>query len=565
METSDDSNMPPRMAAMMEAMAPVAEAVGVDMETQAGSQDRPAAPVLNIAKGILEVCHEAAMLVRTKGLYIQGDRPVTVDEDGKVREMEPVRFISWLPRFCVIAKGTTDEGKPKRVDLAAKRAGEILASDTFKALIPQLTRVLPARLPVWNADRTGVRLLDVGYDPEHQVYVTRNAPEVEEMDVDDALAFFRSVLRSFPWGDEGRSMAAQMSAQVGMFVQMLFPQALAVPLFYWNANMEGSGKSILAEMVLAAVYGHCETGDFGQGDEFLKRLMSRALSYSSYFFMDDVAGMVRSQALNRWIVQPYWSDRKMHSHEELKVPKRCMTLITGNQATLSEDLIRRGVIIDLFSEKSASERLAERGCEHEVTSEWLSKPETRSKMLSSMWAMVQFWASEGCPNGSRPIPSFVTWSEIVGGIVETCGFGDPFAPAGLQDGGDKWHTEWMQLFSAIVRRFDPTNIGVEIPLPEWCAVAREHGLYLEKLGDVEVTRMYLEDHPRLWKVPNDSPFGETEKREQALRYMDPQKQASPFAKILRKREGRNFVVDGKTYKFSDRNAKTSVFTVRLKS
>ena len=552
-----------RIERMVEAMAPVAAALGVDQDVQAGegAAKRPTIPVLNVLKPILEVCHETAMLVRDQGVYLQGERIVTVDDDGTVREMDEKRFISWLPKFCMVSKGKDEDGNPRRIDLSTKRAGEILASDTFRAMIPRLTRVLPARLPVYSADGKGVRLLAKGYDPEHEVFVTHNAPDVVAMDVDDAIAFWKTTYASFPWGDPGRSIAAQISAQVGMFAQMLFPEALAVPLYYWNANMEGSGKSILAEMVLAPVYGHCETGDFGQGDEFLKRLMARALSYSSYFFMDDVAGFVRSQALNRWVVQAYWTDRRMHSHEEMKVPKRCMTMITGNGATLSEDIVRRSVIIDLFSEKSAAERLKERGEKNEVTSEWLSAPATRGKMLGALWAMVQYWATEGMARASRPIPSFVTWSSVVGGIVETCGFGDPFAPAMLEDGGDKWQSEWKKLFEYIVRKFQPTHLGMDIPLPEWCAAARTLGLYVEKLGDVEVTRMELEENPRLWKIPPDTTFGEKEKHEQSLRYMHPQKQASPFSKILRKREGRTFEVDGVEYRFSDRNSNTSAFTI----
>lgn len=553
---------PRRMEETLEALAPVAAALGVDTDVQAGhGARRPTLPVLNVLKPIREVCHETGMLVRSEGVYLQGERIVTVDDDGTVRDMTDRRFISWLPGFCLVSKGKDEDGNPRRIDLATKRAGEILESDTFRNLIPRLTRVLPARLPVYTEDRKGVRLLPKGYDPEHEVFVTHSAPEVVDMDVDDAITYWKNLYGAFPWGDEGRSRSAQISAQVGMFVQMLFPEAHAVPLYYWNANMEGSGKSILAEIVVSPVYGHCETGDFGQGEEFLKRLMARALSYASYFFMDDVAGFVRSQALNRWIVQAYWTDRRMHSHEEMKVPKRCMTMITGNGATLSEDLIRRAVIIDLFSEKTAAERLQDRKGNGEVTSEWLSNPKTRSEMLSALWAMVRYWAHEGMMQCTRPIPSFVGWSKVVGGIVETCGFGDPFAPAMLEDGGDKWQSEWKLLFEHIVRKFQPTHLGLDIPLPEWCAAARTLGLYVEKLGDVEVTRMELEENPRLWKIPPDSPFGEKEKQEQALRYMHPQKQASPFSKILRKREGRTFEVDGSAYRFSDRNANTTNFTV----
>lgn len=551
-----------RMQQAMEAMAPLAAGLGVDIGVQAGEKARPVAPVLNILRPILEVCNEVGQLVRGQGLYLRGERVVTIEADGTEKEMDEKRFISFVPKFCVVSKGKDEDGAPRRIDLSAKRAGEILAADSFRNLLPRVSRILPARLPVYTEDGKGVRLLPKGYDAEHQVFVTADAPEIDDWDIDDATGYWRDLYRGFPWGDSGRSLAAQVSAQVGMFVQMLFPEAMAVPLYFWNANLEGSGKSILAEMALAPIYGTPITTDFGQGEEFVKELAAKAFGFSSYLFLDDLDGFIKSQTLNRWVVQARWSARRMHSHDTRDVDKKCMTLITGNRATLSDDLVRRMVLVDLFSEKTAAERLAERDGAKEITSPWLAKRETRSKMLSALWAMVRFWAAEGMPDAPRRMASFVDWTNVVGGIVYTAGFGDPFAPAKLADAGDKWQTEWETLFSNVVRRFSPGRDGVSVPLPEWCAVAREHGLYVEKLGELELTLLHMEENPRLWKIHAGAPFGEKEKRDQALRYMHPQKQASPFAKILRKRGGQVFEVDGRRYRFADRNTSTSTFLVR---
>jgi len=552
-----------RMEQAMEAMQPMAAALGVDVGVQVGEgQRRPTAHVLNILRPILEVCNEVGQLVRNEGIYLRGERVVTIDPDGTEREMDERRFISFVPRFCVVSKGKDEDGVPRRIDLSAKRAGEILASDAFKAMLPEVTRILPARLPVYTKDGLDVRLLPKGYDAEHKVFVTSDAPEIEDWHIDDAVGYFRELLKGFAWGDSGRSLAAQMAAMVGMFCQMLFPDSLAVPLFFWNANIEGAGKSILAEMVLASIYGTPETTDFAQGEEFVKTLASKAFGFASYLFLDDLDGFIKSQTLNRWVVQGMWSSRRMHKLEDKVVPKRCMTLITGNRATLSDDLVRRMVLVDLFSEKTAAERLAERDGKTEITSPWLARKDTRKNMLSALWSMVRYWAENGMPEAPRRIASFVEWTNVVGGIVSTAGFGDPFAPAKLSDAGDKWQVEWETLFSNVVRRFSPDKTGASIPLPEWCAVAREHGLYVDKLGELELTLMHMEETPRLWKITGDQPFGDKEKREQALRYMHPQKQASPFAKILRKRGGQVFEVDGRKYRFADRNTSTSTFLVR---
>ena len=564
----DDAPDDPRPIAerMFDALEGVAAVEGVDLEVQGGGKGRPRAVTINVVKPILEVQREAAQLLRGEGLYLRNGRVVTISEAGEEEEMEAVRFLSYLPRFAVVCRGVDEEtGRPRRIDLSAKRAGEILAGDLFKQMLPEVTRILPARLPVFDKDGKP-RLLGTGYDAEHRVFVMRDAPAIVRMDIDDATGYLRELYQHFSWGDSGRSLAAQVSAQVGLFCQLLFPDAAAVPMYYYNANMEGSGKSILAEIPITPIYGHCVTDDFGQGEEFLKMLAGRAFGYASYIFMDDVEGLIKSQTLNRWVVQSYWSNRVMHSHRMMTVPKKCMTLMTANRATLSDDLVRRSVIVDLFSEKTAAERLREReaGQVREVTSAWLSRPEVREEILSALWAMVEFWADQGMPGSPRTMASFVEWSSVVGGIVSAAGFGDPFEPAKLADAGDKWQVEWEKLFAGVVRRFRPTKEGLSIALPEWCAVAREEGLYIEKLGELEMTLALLEESPKLWDViakRTEFVLDDREKRVQAARYMHPQKQASPFAKILKKRGGQVFEVDGKRYRFSERNSNTSTFVV----
>jgi hypothetical protein len=153
-----------RLSETMEAMAPVAASLGVDIGVQTGANGRPVAAVLNVLRPILEVCNEVGQLVRNEGLYMRGERVVTIDPDGVEKEMDERRFISFLPRFCVVSKGKDEDGAPRRIDLSAKRAGEILASDTFRNMLPRVTRILPARLPVYSKDAGGVRLLPKGYD-----------------------------------------------------------------------------------------------------------------------------------------------------------------------------------------------------------------------------------------------------------------------------------------------------------------------------------------------------------------------------------------------------------------
>src|SRR5690606_8016327 len=90
--------------------------------------DADEAPMVNVTKPILGLARELASLLKGEGLYVRSGHVVTIDADGEVEEMDPKRFVSWLPKFCVVSKGVDEDGKPRLVDLAEKRAAVILRS-----------------------------------------------------------------------------------------------------------------------------------------------------------------------------------------------------------------------------------------------------------------------------------------------------------------------------------------------------------------------------------------------------------------------------------------------------
>jgi hypothetical protein len=63
-----------------------------------------------------------------------------------------------------------------------------------------------------------------------------------------------------------------------------------------------------------------------------------------------------------------------------------------------------------------------------IDDDFLSRPIMRDKILSALWALVRAWEAQGKPAPSTPpMQRFERWSEIVAGIVEASGFGDPLA------------------------------------------------------------------------------------------------------------------------------------------
>jgi hypothetical protein len=54
--------------------------------------------------------------------------------------------------------------------------------------------------------------------------------------------------------------------------------------------------------------------------------------------------------------------------------------------------------------------------------------EHRQELLNAISGLIQYWHQKGCPAGETPFTSLPEWARIVGGILVTCGLGNPCMP-----------------------------------------------------------------------------------------------------------------------------------------
>ena len=410
--------------ALLKVLQPIAEELGAEIET-----DR-IAPQVDISKTISHVARTLGQVLHRVNLYRQGEFLVSVDDlTGETKVMKAERFCSWVEDFVVIVK-PRDEGM-KATSLSADLAAKIMASDQFRAGLRDLKAVHTVRLPVWDEYGKSVRLLEAGYDDRTQVFTVDSLPYPLDMAPKAAVDFILDVFKGYPFSDEGRlinkrSAAVQLAAMVGNFVRLLFDEGTQKPVIVYNGNQPGTGKSTLARMALSAVFGVPEDKGLPKSeDELRKELDAFAMARRPYLFLDDVGGHLRSHLLNRFITSPMHTGRKMGTGDLFTVPNVTQVFITGNGLTLSPDLARRCLIVDLFCAVEARGRKFERI----ITDAWLVRPEVRSQFLAALWTLVSYWQENGCPRSERLLDSFEEWSGIVGGIVVESGFYDPIAPA----------------------------------------------------------------------------------------------------------------------------------------
>ena len=415
----------------------------------------------------------------------------TVDETGRISMMTPVRFTSWVESYLSF----TWPGKetPRVESIGKDSAGKILAADQFRVQLRELKGVAEVRLPVWTGKGEGrtVELAPEGFNTETGIFTVPRVTYQEDMTCDDGAKTLHEVLCEFPFDpDDGepvvrkrRSYSAQIAAMLGVYCHALFPEGTPKPMIVHNANQSGSGKSLLMRIVLAPVYGApAESGKPETEAELEKVLDSAAIARKPFLVLDDCKS-IHSQALNRFVTSPVHECRLMHSQRMATVPKVTQVFATGNGLTISADLDRRALVIDLFEPGEAAARSFSR----EITPGWLFSAETRARVLAALWALVRGWRDEGMPMMQQHRRgSFEEWSGLIGGIVTSYhSLANPFAPRLVEMGGDESTRALKIVLAQIVGAHDEAE-----PLELNTAGILEHA---ETIGLVEVIAGWAKD------------------------------------------------------------------------
>lgn len=571
-------------------LIPIAMSQGIDLGVAAEGSEigdlKPTFPAVNLNRAVSEIAHETGLNLKNSGLYVYAKTIVTVEADGSASVMDADRFRTWIDQFQLnfykrrkpAAKEGEEEssgpGVPIKATMKKDVANVILRSDEFINQLPEIIRILPVRLPVWTTDPEDgsrrTRLLPYGYDPESKVFTVNTGVDYLEMwTLERAVEYLRDLLKDFPYGDDGRSLSVQLSGMLTTYCQFLFAERDRFPMIYFNANQPGSGKSLLAQMMIYAIYGTAEPLTYADNDEFAKKLDTWAQSPVAYAFLDDVSGLVKNNDLNRWITSPVWAFRYMHSQRTGSVLNQKLTLLTGNQATLSEDLTRRSLMVDLWSSELAMDR--QKRITAVIDAEWLADPKHRADMLSALFALVKHWVDAGAKNYPTLIPSFEGWSRIIPAIVTAAGFACPLQKPNVQDAGGKQEVEFLRLIEAAVRDYDPPGgwkVGEprDILLADWCRLARSIGVFHSIIADAPTMREVLDAKPTLYKPVFDSdgmqrPLTDRDREEQSFLYMD-KSQQTKFGSMLNKfYRGQIRDIRGHRFQFANREARHSTFAL----
>lgn len=290
--------------------------------------------------------------------------------------------------------------------------------------------ILPIRgivsCPVLRAD--GSILQEAGYDKDSGLYVDLSEefptitsdPTAEA--VKEAVKLLFDLVSDFPFAND-----AARSAYLASLLTPLAREAYygcTGPLFLIDANVRGSGKSLLADINSLIVTGREATRMTAprDDDEARKRITAHVNDSDRIVLIDNISGRFGWASLDAALTGTVWKDRKLGRTEMIEAPLRMSWYASGNNVILVEDTARRICHIRLESP--------------------LENPEDRSKfkypdirkhvrknrpaLLVAALTILRGYIAAGRPDQTlKPWGSFEGWSDLVRASIVWCGLADP--------------------------------------------------------------------------------------------------------------------------------------------
>jgi hypothetical protein len=366
-------------------------------------------------------------------VYTQGARLVRTSEahdDGAIqRSADAVMLIPATPgwariRFgelCDFVKYNVREGEWVPVAPSAEHIGTFMDRGGWTTLRP-LDAI--ARSPFLRLDGS---ICDTpGYDAmSRTLYVPSiTFPPIPESPTrDDALAALerlREPFNEFPW-KEAASESAFISHILAEAARLAMERC---PMYFYDAPMQGTGKSTLQEMAARIVHGTepAMRPWVADEDELRKSIYACLMAGDRSIWFDNVPDgvKVRSPTLSAFITSSVWKDRKLGESVTSAIPNKTVLVASGNNMTPVSDLARRSIVVRLDAN---TENLRERVFRIPNPRRYVM--ERRAQMLVDALTIIRAYLS--AENYTMPValPSFESWSKLAREPLLWLGMSDP--------------------------------------------------------------------------------------------------------------------------------------------
>lgn len=269
-------------------------------------------------------------------------------------------------------------------------------------------------------------LAELGWDPDdHEDEYLRGEDVMRAVDL-----LVHELLADFPIHHDPSSVAHALCLILEPFVRELIGPS-PTPMYGVIAAQPGCGKSLLAEVCLGVACGSVPVSTYTADEtELRKELTAALLEGRPAIVYDNVRQPLNSAVLAAALTTNRWSARILGHSKMADVPVRNVWAFTANNPTISPELTRRIVLIDL--DPGDEDPLARTDWKHQLPG-WAiaNRPELVSAALTlvanylhgerSSWTddegnLLRYRASSAAFLGSYP-----AWSNVMGGILGAAG------------------------------------------------------------------------------------------------------------------------------------------------
>ncbi len=231
------------------------------------------------------------------------------------------------------------------------------------------------------------------------------------------------------------------------------------PLFGIDANVRGSGKSLLADVIgIVTTGGNLpRMSNPRENDEARKQITALAMRGEQVCLIDNVAGEFGGAAIDGALTSTEWQDRVLGRSEIVTFPLTVTWLCTGNNLQFAADTARRVCHIRMNCQ---DERPEERdGFAHSDLRKYVR--ENRGKLVRAALTILRAYCVAGRPQ--RQLGgwgSFEGWSGLIRQAIVWLGMPDPAdGRAEMMERSDSG-TSALRDFLRSFEQIDPYNEGL---------------------------------------------------------------------------------------------------------
>ncbi|MDI6877511.1 MAG: hypothetical protein QMC96_12165 [Methanomicrobiales archaeon] len=288
--------------------------------------------------------------------------------------------------------------------------------------LPPLQGIVEAPLIL----RDDTLVTEPGYNPATQLYYAP-APGLvlapvparpSKADLQNAVDLLEEVFCDFPFDGEA-SKTNCLAALLTAVLRPLFPGNAPMALF--DKPQAGTGATLAAEVIALVATGRpaaMMTAPTTE-EEWKKTITAILFQGRSIVVVDNIKGVLDSDALNSVLTSDVWEDRILGRTEMISTPARAVWIGTGNNIPLGGDMPRRCYRIRL--DARVARPYQRTGFKHPEIKRWVL--ENRGRILAAILTLARAWVQAGCPKpkGIPVVGGFEGWRDTIGGILVHAG------------------------------------------------------------------------------------------------------------------------------------------------